>query len=196
MTRAALVLVLVAGTAHADRFKMRKTDSTNMHLADQRGATHWRDDITVTVELRADKKLTAVATGTRGTHNYYNDGPGAPYNTDDDTAFTTKWTGTWSAQSGSLVLDLALAGDRCKRARTSDKFPTETLACRTPAKRTRVTCATETVELSDPKRTTEAWICQPAAPEDLGESPAWVLGKTRCIEVLGGHRGLGGMRGC
>jgi hypothetical protein len=202
--RAPVIVALLIATAHADprstTLKMRHTDGTNLHMADQAGAIHWNADITVKVELRDDHKLVAAVTGTRGEHNLYARGSGPQYNTDEEMKLGIRWTGTWTRSADKLQLALVLADDTCTRIKTSDRFPTETLTCKPAAKRTQLACTTLAIELEDPsscaKRKVDAWSCAPASPGDLGESPSWLLGKTTCIETTGAHMGRSSFHKC
>jgi len=177
----------LVAAAPATKLTMKRVDSTNVHLANDMGAMHWDDDTTVEVELRANGKVAASVAGTRKEHNLY-----SGYYTDDVTTWKTTWTGTFKRASDSIVMELVLDADHCSRTKkTHDDahtVPDEQLACRPAAKRTTVTCSTEQIDFSDANNKTiklDAWSCSPS--DDMGESPAWLFGKNRCVRVSGGH---------
>ena len=190
MRLALLVLVpSLAAAAPATKLSMKRVDSTNVHLADGEGAIHWDEDTTVVVDLRANGNVAASVSGTRKEHNLY-----SSYSTDEVTTWKTTWTGTFRRSSDTLELSLVLDADTCSRVKTTHDdahaVPDERLACRAAAKRTTVTCTTTSVELttgSNKPIKTDAWTCSQASSDDLGESPAWLLGKSRCIRVGAGH---------
>jgi len=130
MNRAGVCLVvavvaapgLAASHPKPTRLSMKRTEGTNLHIADHRGAIHWSADIRITVDLQADKKLAAVATGARGEHNLYAGGTGPSYNTGDDTTWTTRWGGTWTMAGDRLTLDLVLADHTCKHTKTTTGY--------------------------------------------------------------------------
>jgi hypothetical protein len=188
-----VVVALLADRVHAappTTLKMRVFESQNLHIANDGGASHWTDDATVIVELRADGTLAASTTGTRTDHQLYVTGASS-YNTDDVTKWKTTWTGTHKRDGAALVLALAVAAETCTRAKTSDGVPPEQLACRAVAKRTTLRCTSARVTLEDldanKKQDVDAWRCAPTNADDLGESPPWLLGKTECISVGGGR---------
>ena len=183
----ALLVLLLPSVALADRLTMKRLDGTNLHIAGNRGAIHWSEDTTVVLDLAADHKLAAAVSGTRGESNLY-----TSYSTDDVTTWATTWTGTWARQGDALVLDLALASERCARVKTSSDAAPVTLACRVPAKHKRVACTSAQVELADHTHA-DAWTC---AGDDLGESPGWLLGKAGCLASLGGHMGRFSVQPC
>jgi hypothetical protein len=203
VTRASAVFVLLlAGPAAAQpaKLSMRVTDGTNLHIANQGGAIHWSADITLTVELRANKTVEAAATGWRKEHNLYAGGSGPSYNTDEETRLAIKWNGTWLERNRKLQIDLVLVSDKCTRMKTSDGVQPETLACRPASSQTVLTCTTQSIELEgappNAKRKVDAWSCQPKASDDLGESPPWLLGKTTCIGTSGSHMGGSQFQNC
>lgn len=200
MTRAPLVLLLVSTAAAAAPAKltMRVTDATNLHIANEGGAIHWDEDTTVTVELGTDGKVAASVAGTRKEHNLYARAAGS-YNTDDVTTWSTAWTGTFKRATDKLELVLALASETCSRVKTTDGASPEKLACRAAAKQTTVTCTSANVTVTDPAGKSQpvaAWMCSPGSGADLGESPSWLLGKSSCLEVSGGHAGTQAIQPC
>jgi len=194
---AGLVVIVASGLAAADpavtRLSMKRTEGTNLHIANHRGAIHWAAEITITVELRPDHQLEAVSTGTRSEHNAYAGAAGAGYDTDDDTAWTTRWTGSWATAGDALRLDLVLADHACRRTKTTTGYQPATVPCEVPRKRARLTCTSEQLQLdevapSTPSPPVAAWRCHAKSAADLAESPwEWVLGKTTCIEIGGGR---------
>ncbi|MBS1118180.1 MAG: hypothetical protein H6Q90_408 [Deltaproteobacteria bacterium] len=203
---ATAVLVWLGHHSAADpkltRLRMKHVDGTNLHIAGNRGAIHWSADITITVDLREDNKLEASSAGTRGEHNLYAEGSGASYTTDDQTTWTTRWTGAWSQTGDKLTLDLSLVDHACKHTKTTSGYAPETLPCKAAAKRTQLACTTEQVKLDDvgapsKPQLVSAWQCHPKTSTDLAESPAgWLLGKTTCIETTGGNMGHRSLRRC
>jgi len=179
MMRILLLLLVpsIAAAAPATKLSMKRTDGTNLHIAKERGAIHWDEDTTVVVELRANGIVAASVVGTRKEHNLYAD-PCSSYETDDVTTWETTWTGTFKGTADTLVLELAVDADTCSRTKTT---------CRAAAKRTKVSCSTTKIEISGPAVSkpipVDAWTCSPKGDADLGESPAWLLGKNRCIRV-------------
>jgi hypothetical protein len=205
---ACLVAVVIAapGLAASEpkptRLAMKRTEGTNLHIADGQGAIHWSADIRITVDLQADKKLEAAATGTRGEHNLYAGGPGPSYNTDETTTWTTRWNGTWAIAGDKLVLDLVLAEHKCSHTKTTAEQKPEVLPCDTASKQTQLVCTSAQIKLEDLARPNKsqqvaAWRCNAKDSTDLAESPSqWVLGKTSCIETLGGHMTRDVFRAC
>ncbi len=190
----AFVAVVVAparaGAAPATTLTMRVYSATNLHIGRNEGASHWSEDITVTVELRGDGTLRAAVAGTRTDHELYVTA-NRSYNTDDVTTLKTTWTGTYKRGASTLELALALDADVGTRIKTSDGVAPEQLAYRSAAKRTTLRCTSERVTLDDvetnKKRAVDAWRCAPANADDLGELTYWLLGKTECISVGGGR---------
>jgi hypothetical protein len=187
MRTLALVIVLGSVPAAADLLKMKQVDSTNMHMADQRGAMHWSEDITVTVDLGAKGRVQVLSKGTRGEHNLdvINN---TNYNTDETTTWTTAWKGAWKIEKGALVMQLGLVKDDCK-AEKDDNGTKTPMTCKA-AKNAVMRCSAASVELEvgTKKQKTAAWRCAPDDARDLGESPSsWLLGKKRCIEVHAGR---------
>lgn len=183
---------------------MKRTEGTNLHVANQGGAIHWQADITITVDLRADKKLEAVSTGTRKEHNLYAGG-GTSYNTDEETSWTTRWNGTWLVAGDKLQLDLVLVDHKCTSTKTTTDYKPEVLPCKVASKQTRLACASEDITLQDVTTTatgkrpdkSAAWRCNAKTSTDLAESPSqWVLGKTTCLETIGGRMTGEGFRKC
>jgi len=121
------VLACSASTAAADRLVMKETESDNIHIANQGGAINTRADITITVDLLAGGKAKVIATGTRSEHNLYSN-----FSTDEESKWTTAWTGTWTTGAGTMKIDLAVASDTCSHTKTSSGQAAETLACRAP----------------------------------------------------------------
>ena len=193
----------LAGAApKATRLAMKRTEGTNRHIAGGRGAIHWSADIRITVDLQADKQLMAVAQGTRGEHNLYAEGPGPSYSTDDATTWTTRWGGTWVIAGDALTLDLVLSDHTCKYTKTTTGYVPAILSCEAASKQTQLVCTSEQLTLEDVAQSTKAqqvaaWHCHAKDTTSLGESPPqWVLGKTTCIETLGGHMTHDAFRAC
>jgi hypothetical protein len=182
------------------RLVMKRTEGTNLHIANQGGAIHWSADIRITVDLQADQKLAAVAHGTRGEHNLYAGGPGPSYNTDDATTWTTRWSGTWAIAGDELTLDLVLTDHTCKHTKTTTGGKPEVLSCEVASKQAQLTCTSEQLTLEDGSskaRQVAAWRCDAKDATELAESPSqWVLGKATCIETLGGHMTRDVFRAC
>lgn len=184
----ALVLLGVS-PASAEVLKVRHVDSTNLHLAESRGAIHTSVDLTVTVDLGAKGRVDVSSTGMRGESNMYvvDD---ATYNTDDKTTWTTSWKGTWKKSKDSLVLALVLVKDACSATREEGGAKTAR-TCKGARKSAVLRCASSTVEIDVGAKKTmaPAWSCASDDPRDLGESPlTWVMGKARCIEMHGGRK--------
>ena len=78
------LVVAIASPAAAEVLRMRQVDSTNLHMAGQRGARNWRQDITVTVNLGAKGRVDVASKGMRRDHamDVFD---GRSYNTDDTT---------------------------------------------------------------------------------------------------------------
>jgi hypothetical protein len=193
---------LAAAAPKPTRLAMKRTDGTNLHITNQEGAIHWSADIRITVDLLADKKLVAVAKGTRGEHNLYAGGSGPSYNTDDETAWTTRWNGTWAIAGDQLTLDLVLVDHTCKHTKTTTGAEPEIVPCEVASKQAQLVCTSEQIQIDDatppnkPRRVA-AWRCSAKDSGDLAESPSqWVLGKTTCIETLGGHMSHDAFRAC
>lgn len=202
MIRAFVVLAAVHGLAVASpqstKLVMKHVDGTNLHIANQDGAIHWTADVAVAVELRADHKVEASATGWFKEHNLYTNGS-TSYTTDEETKFTTRWTGTWSETAGVLRLELVLGNEICSHTKAGSGTKPEGLACKVASKRTTLTCTTEQVALEGAgtiKQKVAAWNCQPGGAGDLGESPSWLLGKTTCITTSSGRTVGSGPRIC
>lgn len=188
--RALVVIALVGTTARADVLTMRQLDSTNLHLANNRGAIHTSDDVTISVDLGAKGRVDVVSKGTRGQHDMYVMN-GASYSVDEKATWTTTWLGTWRVTKGVLALDLSLVKDACSAVR--DEGGTKSnQSCRAATKRAVLECTTETIEVETGAKKpakVAAWRCTPDDKSALGESPSsWVLGKDRCIEVRGGRK--------
>jgi hypothetical protein len=186
--RAVLLIAVLGATASADVLKMRQVDSTNLHMAGQRGARNWRQDITITVNLGAKGRADVSSKGMRRDHamDVFD---GRTYNTDDTTTWTTSWKGTWKITKGSLVLDLALVKDACS-AELDEQGTKTQKACKGARKSAVMRCTTRTVELDVDvkKQTVPAWHCSSDDARDVGESPTtWWLGKDHCIEVHAGR---------
>jgi hypothetical protein len=217
----ALVLVLLhvpmAAAAPASmRLTMKQTDATNVHMADEGGAINSQTAIAIDVELRADRTLAGSVAGVRSEHNLY-PGPSSR-STDDKTGWTTHWKGTWSRTSDELELVLELVDQTCNHAETTTEYDAargvwvhytpEPKPCSTAGKHARLSCTTEQIELDEDvdddasqasakAKPVAAWLCAAQTPSDLGNSPAeWTLGKTTCIEVLGGHMTGRSYRAC
>lgn len=187
--RAAFVLVAMVATADAEVLRMRQVDSTNLHIAGNRGAIHTRDDTTITVDLAAKGRVDVTSKGARGEHDMYvvNN---ATYNTDDKTTWLTTWRGTWKITKDTLALDLSLVKDTCVAVREEGSTKTPR-TCAAASKRALISCTTERVdvEVGAKKQAVSAWRCAADGTSTLGESPrSWVLGKDRCIEVHGGRK--------
>jgi hypothetical protein len=182
----ALLVVLGVSSAGAEVLTMRQVDSTNVHMANQRGAINSREDITITVDLGAKGRLDVVSKGMRGEHNLdvIN---GTNYNTDEKTTWTTTWNGTWTITKGALALDLALVKDTCSAVR--EEQGTKTVkTCRAARKNALIRCTSTSVAIEGAKKKAAAWQCGSDDPRDVGESPqTWWLGKDRCIEVHAGR---------
>jgi hypothetical protein len=190
MKRTLLIVVAMAGTAHADKLSMRYAGSENLHLAGGGGSSDASADIAVEVELQPDGKVAASASGTSKQHQLFAQRGGASWNTTETTVFALRWTGAWKRDAGKLVLDLALALETCTRTKLRDGEPPKALPCRTASKKAALTCATTHVVLDGAaKAKVAAWTCAPALPHDLGESPAWTLGKSQCLKIYDGKTG-------
>jgi hypothetical protein len=185
--RALIVLLVPAAAVAAPSTKlaMRYFAASNTHIGNNAGAIGRYDESSVTVELRDGGKVAASVAGTRKLHNLYVN-KDSSYNTDDVTKWKTTWTGTFKKTAASLELALVLDADTCSHTKTYDDASPETLACRPAAKRTTLTCTTTQIAFEASNgakpRNVDAWSCAPAAADDLGESPTWLLGKTECIE--------------
>jgi hypothetical protein len=184
----ALALALaLAPPAAAEVLTMRVFDATNLHMADQRGARNWSQDITVTVDLGAKGRASVAVKGKRRDHSM-DVFDGRSYNTDDVTTWTTSWKGTYKRTKDSLVLDLALGKDTCTAVR--DEEGTQTTKTCKAARNAVMRCTSTTVdlEIGTKKQSVAAWQCASDDTRDVGESPAtWWLGKNRCIEVHAGR---------
>jgi len=193
---------LAVAAPEPTRLAMKRTEGTNLHIANQEGAIHESADIRITVDLLADKELVAVAKGTRGEHNLFAGGPGPSYNTDDETAWTTRWGGTWAIDGNKLTLDLLLVDHTCKHTKTTTDAKPEVLPCEVASKQTQLACISEQIQLDDvtpPNKPQQvaAWRCSAKDSSDLAESSSqWVLGKTTCIETLGGPMSHEAFRAC
>ncbi len=186
MRALALLVVAIASPAAAEVMTMRLVDSTNLHMAGQRGARNWRQDITITVDLRAKGRVEVAAKGLRREHamDVFD---GRTYNTDDTTTWTTSWKGTWKKSKGSLVLDLTLVKDACT-AEHDEEGTTTQKTCKAARKSAVMRCTATTLELGATKETVDAWRCATDDARDLGESPtAWWLGASTCIQVVDGR---------
>lgn len=186
--RALLLIAVLGAPASAEVLTMRQVDATNMHMADQRGARNWREDMTVTVNLGAKGRVTVDSKGMRRDHamDVFD---GRTYNTDDTTTWTTSWKGTWKITKGALVMDLALVKDACT-AELDEQGTKTKKACKAARKSAVMRCTTTSVEVDvdAKKRNVAAWQCATDDARDLGESPTtWWLGKDRCIEVHAGR---------
>lgn len=202
VNRAAIVCIVAAFPGIADskprKLTMKQVDSTNLHIANERGAIHWSADIAVALELRDDHKLVASATGWRKEHNLYVNASSS-YNTDDETKFATEWTGTWAEAASVLRIELEVAHETCSRTKTTTGAKPEVLACKPARKQAKLVCTTVQIALEDlgaTKRTVAAWSCQPGGSDDLGESPSWLFGKTTCIATSSGRMGSTEFRSC
>ncbi len=209
-----LVIVLVLATSAAadpnpTRLSMKRIEGTNLHIANQGGAINWRADIGVTIDLQPDQKLAMTAKGTRGEHNLYG-GPSSR-STDEDTAWTTRWSGTWAIANGKLGLDLTLVDRTCKSEKKMTEFDAtkgvwlnytpEVLPCKTASKRTRLECTAEKLELrptgTGAGQKVDAWRCNAKTSSDLAETPSQlVFGKTACIQTSGGKMSSEGFALC
>lgn len=181
--------MVVASPAVAETLTMKQFDSTNLHMADNRGAMHWSADITITMTLGTNKRVTVLSKGTRGDHqmDVINN---ASYNTDTKTEWTTGWKGVWKIEKGVLVLQLGVLKNDCSKVK-DDRGTKTNETCSVARESAVMRCSTETVELGDGKKKTKvaAWRCAPDDPRDLGESPtSWLFGKKRCIQVSGGRK--------
>jgi hypothetical protein len=169
---------------------MKQVDATSLHMANNAGAENWRDDITIAVDLGDKGKVTASSTGTRRESDL-DASSTANRLTVDETKWTTTWSGTWSRDQDKLVLELTRASDTCASTRTLDDYAPEKRTCAAAAKHAKVTCtsAQVTVDNDDkPPRTVDAWSCSPADADSLGETVSgWTLGKTECLQRMGGH---------
>jgi hypothetical protein len=196
-------LFLMPALALADpkptRLAMKRIDGTNLHMAGNRGAMNWRADVAITVDVRVDGKLDAASIGK--TTDHVLDGGPTSRSTDVETAWTTRWTGTWSSAAGKLQLDLVLVDHKCKSERKMREFDLnrklwleytpEVLPCKVASKLAKLECTSEQITLVDPatsRKTIEAaWRCNATTSSDLAESRSqWVLGKTACITTIGG----------
>ncbi|MDX2090017.1 MAG: hypothetical protein SFX73_19325 [Kofleriaceae bacterium] len=189
MRRAAFVLLLTAVTAEAAPRTLTSTYevSENVHMAGQRGAMNRRTDLTVTITLGDRGKLGIVAVGTDRDH-VLNGSTGE--NTAVDTAWRTRWSGTWQERGDTLVLSLGFVGQQCTKEETSDRVAPTTLRCKMPSKRARIVCASEDVDVRDATLQREpVWRCR-AEQGELGETyPYWVAGKRACLRTHGGRGG-------
>jgi hypothetical protein len=193
------ILLLVPAVAIADpkptRLAMKRIEGTNLHMAGNSGAMHWQADVAITVDLHPNAKLEAKSIGKTSDHAL--DGGPRSRSTDVDTAWTTRWNGTWKTTNGALQLDLVLVDHTCKSERKMTEFDgkqwveykPEVLPCKVASKTAQLACTSEqvTVEDGNKKSSVAAWRCNAKTSTDLAESRSqWVLGKTTCIATLGG----------
>src|SRR5687767_5513709 len=95
--RFALVLVAAVSTASAQstqNLEMRYLRSDNLHIANQRGAINWFEEVTLQLELHASNKLVATEIGKQREHNLIVRGS-SNSTTEDLQQWTHKWSGTW-----------------------------------------------------------------------------------------------------
>lgn len=183
MFRALALIGVLAAPAAAEKLSLQRVSAENLHIANNEGAIHTEDELTVTIDLAAKHRVDVIAIGSSKEHNLFREGR----NTDDDTTWTTTWKGSYIRTAKSLVLELELLKHDCTAQRTENDSAPEPRTCKTPSKKAKVSCLAESVDVDSKK--TPAWRCSTDDKSDLAETPAsWLLGKTTCIRTLGGHR--------
>lgn len=190
MRRLALCFLLLASVSHADTLRMKRVDSTNLHMANQRGARHWTDDYSITLELGAKGKASVTSKGMRSNHDMDVINNRA-YNTEDRAKWTTTWRGTWSIKADTLTLVLDLVKHDCK-AEKDDNGNVSVEPCKIASAKATLECTSSTIDLEN--RTTNkstkaaAWVCSPGPSTELAESAGTLIfAKSGCVEVNGGH---------
>jgi hypothetical protein len=191
-----LLVVLIPTVVHAApaTLKTHYIDNSRVHFADHMGAMgaiDWDEDTVLTVQLHTNGSVDASVTGTRRVVDNFVEN-GISNTNDERTKWTTRWSGTFLQTATALTLTLALDTDRCTLTKSSDGAAPKKLACRSANKRTTLQCTIVPVALEDAgskvARSTDIWMCNPTDEDDLGESPAWSLGKNACIVIGGGHK--------
>ncbi len=193
-----LLGLLVAPMAHADRLKARRVESTNTHIGDGEGAISIDEEVTITADLHAKRRVEVTAVGTRSEGNLTASATASHY-TDDRTSWTTTWKGTYSRTRGQLRMELELVKHDCKAERIADGKSTPG-TCGTPSQHASLVCNSERVEVettgAKPARVA-AWRCAPSGTTELAESVGtWLFGKTGCLESHDGRMGARSVGRC
>src|SRR6201999_1735953 len=93
--RSIAVIALLGSVASADTLRMESEDIETLHIANQEGAINTNNTSTLTIDLQAKGVALVKSTGANKEHNLYSS-PSGSRNTDDTTAWTTTWKGTWA----------------------------------------------------------------------------------------------------
>ncbi|HEY0252902.1 MAG TPA: hypothetical protein VGC41_15310 [Kofleriaceae bacterium] len=191
MSRALALICCLAAPAVAEKLSYQHENWETVHIANNEGAINTADDLTVSIDLTDKKHVEITATGNSKEHNLFHDGR----NTDDVSAWTTTWKGTYTRTAKALVMDLELGKHDCTASRTEDSFAPEPRPCKQPSKHAKVSCMSESVEIDQKK--VAAWRCLTDDKTDLAETaPSWLVGKTQCIRSKGGHRSPESFEAC
>ncbi|MFN0246537.1 MAG: hypothetical protein ACKV2T_06490 [Kofleriaceae bacterium] len=186
---ATIGVLAVASPVAAEVLEMRQFDSTNVHMANQAGATHSSEDISITVNLGGNGRVTVLSKGTRKEHvlDVIN---GTNYNTDETTTWVTGWKGGWKIVKGALVMELGTVKDTCTAEKT-EQGTKSAMTCKAARDGMVMRCSATSVKIEVGAKKTKkvaAWKCASEDERDIGESPTtWWLGKGRCIEVRAGR---------
>jgi hypothetical protein len=192
-------LIFVASSASAETLRMKRVESTNLHMANGAGAHKWSWDYAITLELGSKGKVRVISTGKRREHrmeviNNRSD------NTEERAAWTTTWQGTWT-KGKTLELALELVKHDCKGEK-EDNNTTTVAPCRTPTAQAAITCTSDQIDVENTARTKSAkaaaWICSLVGEDtELAESSGpWVFAKRGCVTVHGGKMTPSSFAGC
>lgn len=182
----AILLLLVPTAVSAAPLEMRYLRSENLHIADQRGAINWFDEVTLTLDLKSNGTLAGRETGTSREHNLY-----TSYSTEELQTWTQQWSGTWKQSGATLALEVVLGTRTCTHTKKPSDGALAQLACKPVTPKIRFACTTVQVTLRD-KTADTVWQCLPAGTVELDRTPmSWTFGKTSCVKTLGGRGGFG-----
>jgi hypothetical protein len=146
----------------------------------------------VSLELGADHRVAATTSATRrdvqAAEELWigdDDGYEVCHETRVSLAATSRWSGSWTADSATaMTLDLRLADSSCDRAVEPPSSPTDVLPCVRPSKQLRLHCRLESLPIDGPEFPAgdrSVWRCRGYG---LAESEGWVFGATGCIHVI------------
>ena len=192
----------VPATGSQQKLELRWGNGWNLHYAGNRGAEHLDARGSVTMELRAGGRSTAVDSGKRDESVL----DGARY-TEKSTVWRVTWHGTWARNADKLRVDLARDQASCALTLTERQGATQYLpsksACTAGVEHLLLECdkgsvdaAPSSDDLTTKPTPTPVWICHPpvgVAPA-IGTAFSWVFGTGQCLERSGGAPRTGPLR--
>ena len=147
--RLVLLSLFLALPASAATLEMRYLRSENLHIANQRGAINWHDELTLTLDLQATGNLVGRESGRTREYNLYVRGTSS-YTTEEIRQWTHHWSGTWKQTGSKLALDVVLDDRKCSHTKKPSNGKIEQLACGKVSPKIHFDCRSTQVTLMGP----------------------------------------------